>query len=69
MISFIQIPKGYMAYNIAHREMLNIVVVLKIWGSVGSINASKYVVIIELLYISLDMVDPGMLFLPFVYGF
>ena len=32
MVYFIPIPRGYMQYNIAHLEMLNVVVALKVWG-------------------------------------
>ena len=32
MVYSIPIPKGYMDYNIAHLEMVNVVVALKIWG-------------------------------------
>ena len=32
MVYSIPIPKGYMDYNIAHVEMVNVVVALKIWG-------------------------------------
>ena len=32
MVYSIPVPKGYMAYNIAHLEMVNVVVALKIWG-------------------------------------
>ena len=32
MVHSIPIPKGYMGYNIAHLEMVNVVVALKIWG-------------------------------------
>ena len=32
MVYSIPIPKGYMGYNIAHLEMVNVVVALNIWG-------------------------------------
>ena len=32
MVYFIPIPKGYMGYNIAHLEMINVVMALKVWG-------------------------------------
>ena len=31
MVYFIPIPKGYMSYNIAHLELLNLVVAFKFW--------------------------------------
>ena len=33
MVYALSIPKGYMNYNIAHLEMSNIVVALKIWAN------------------------------------
>ena len=32
MVYSIPVPKGYMGYNIAHLEIINVVVALKIWG-------------------------------------
>ena len=32
MVYFIPIPIGYKGYNIAHLEMVNVVVALKVWG-------------------------------------
>ena len=32
MVYFIPIPKGYIGYNIAHLEMVTVVVALKVWG-------------------------------------
>ena len=32
MVYFIPIPKDYLGYNIAHLEMINVVVAFKVWG-------------------------------------
>ena len=37
----ISIPKGYMGYNIAHVEMLNVVVALKVWGQQWAIKCVR----------------------------
>ena len=51
MCIFLQIPKGFRGYNIAHLEILNVVVALKIWGQVW---ANKF---IQIMYYNIAVVE------------